>query len=192
MSIVETCTEEARKAGGSLVSSVELEIGKLSGVIPEALEFSWDVAIKDSLLENASLKINEISAKARCLDCGKRYTFGEIKARLESGEEIPDCEVCHGILKPDIVMFGEQLPVDVLQEAGQRARECDLCIVVGSTLIVYPAAFMPIYAVESGARLVIINIGDTPMDNQASVVIDAKAGETMERVVGKVKEKLNN
>ena len=63
ISIVDTCTEEARKAGGNSVSSVELEIGKLSGVVPEALEFSWDVAIKDSMLEKAELKINQINAR---------------------------------------------------------------------------------------------------------------------------------
>ena len=60
------------------MSNVELEIGKLSGVIPEALEFSWDVAIKDSLLEKASLKINEISARAKCLDCGHEFELDDV------------------------------------------------------------------------------------------------------------------
>jgi NAD-dependent deacetylase len=126
---------------------------------------------------------------AICLDCGRRYAFGEIKARLDSGEEIPDCLACHGMLKPDIVMFGEQLPYDVLEEAGRRAQAADLFIVIGSTLVVYPAAYMPSYAVQAGAKLVIVNLSDTPMDRHASVVIRAKAGETMATIVRKVKEK---
>jgi NAD-dependent deacetylase len=126
---------------------------------------------------------------AICLDCSRRYSFSEIKSRLDSGEEIPDCLSCHGMLKPDIVMFGEQLPYDVLEEAGRRARAADLFIVIGSTLVVYPAAYMPQYAVQSGAKLVIINIGETPMDHQATVCISAKAGEAMAAIVSKVKEK---
>jgi NAD-dependent deacetylase len=76
---------------------------------------------------------------AVCLDCGQRYSFNEIKSRLDKGEEIPDCEACQGMLKPDIVMFGEQLPSQVLNEASHRAYGSDLFIVIGSTLVVYPA-----------------------------------------------------
>lgn len=123
-----------------------------------------------------------------CLDCGRRYPFGEIKPRLDEGEEIPDCAACRGILKPDIVMFGEQLPVKVLEEASRRAMASDLCIVIGSTLVVYPAAYMPIYAVEAGAKLVIINLSATPLDHQAAVLIRAKAGETLSRIVQKVQD----
>ncbi len=124
-----------------------------------------------------------------CLGCGRRYPFEEIRVRLES-EEIPDCEACHGILKPDAVFFGEALPVDVLREATRRSSNCDLFVVIGSTLVVYPAASMPEYAVNSGAKLVIINLSYTPMDHQAAVVIKAKAGEVMSKVVQRVKEKL--
>lgn len=127
---------------------------------------------------------------AVCLSCGRRYPFEHIKARWEGGEEIPDCEECGGMLKPDAVLFGEALPQEVLQEASRRSSDCDLFIVVGSTLIVYPAAYMPIYAVRGGARLIIVNLSDTPMDAQAAVLIRAMAGEAMSRIVEKVKEKL--
>lgn len=127
---------------------------------------------------------------AICLSCGRRYPFEQIKLRLEQGEQIPDCEVCHGILKPDAVFFGEALPADVLSEASRRSSNCDLFIVIGSTLIVYPAAYMPIYAARSGAKLVIINLSATPMDHQAAVIISAKAGETMAKVLQHVKNKM--
>jgi NAD-dependent deacetylase len=127
---------------------------------------------------------------ALCLNCGRRYPFDQIKARLDSGEEMPDCESCHGTLKPDVVFFGEALPQDVLQEATSRSYACDLFIVIGSTLVVYPAAYMPIYAANAGARLIIVNLSPTPMDEQATVLIRAKAGEAMSAILQRVKEKM--
>jgi NAD-dependent deacetylase len=126
---------------------------------------------------------------AVCLSCGRRYPFEQIKLRLDKGEEIPDCQACHGILKPNAVFFGEQLPYDVLTEASNRSSGCDLFIVVGSTLVINPAAQMPVYAVRAGAKLVIVNLSSTPMDGEAAVLIKAKAGEAMTRIVDKVKEK---
>lgn len=125
----------------------------------------------------------------RCLGCNARFPMPEILERLKS-EDIPACAKCGGILKPDAVFFGESLPQEVLNEASRRASQSDLCIVIGSTLVVYPAAYIPIYALDAGAKLVIINIGDTPMDSQASVRIEAKAGATMTKVIGHLKKKM--
>lgn len=127
---------------------------------------------------------------AVCLSCGRRYPFEQVRLRLDKGEEIPDCEACHGILKPSVVLFGESLPEKVLKEATFRSYNCDLFMVIGSTLIVYPAAYMPVYAVDSGAKLVIINLSPTPMDKQATVLIRARAGEAMSRVLHRVREKV--
>jgi NAD-dependent deacetylase len=128
--------------------------------------------------------------RARCLRCGRHYSLEEVKARLSRGEDIPDCETCHGILKPDVVFFGEMLPEDVFQEASARASWCDLLIVVGSSLVVYPAASVPEYAHGAGAKLVIINLSPTPMDDAAVVVIREKAGEVMTAIVERLKQRL--
>ncbi len=120
---------------------------------------------------------------AVCLSCHRRYPFALIKERLDGGEEVPDCEACHGILKPDAVFFGEALPEAVVTAATYHSNHCDLFLVIGSSLVVYPAAYMPVYAVSAGAKLVIINLSATPMDEQATVVIRAKAGEVMSQVV---------
>jgi NAD-dependent deacetylase len=125
----------------------------------------------------------------RCLKCNERYPMPEILERLKT-EDIPACSKCGGILKPDAVFFGEALPQLVLSEAARRAAQSDLCIVIGSTLIVYPAAYIPMYALDAGAKLVIINIGDTPMDSRAAVRIEGKAGETMAMVIKHVKKKI--
>jgi NAD-dependent deacetylase len=128
--------------------------------------------------------------RAVCMGCRRYYPFEEIKARLETGEEDPECPTCGGILKPDAVFFGEPLPAAVLEEASSRSLSCDLFMVVGSSLVVYPAAQMPVYASTAGARLVIINLSPTPMDHRADIVVQAKAGETLPLLVDAVKEKL--
>jgi NAD-dependent deacetylase len=162
-------------------------LGKLDCVVTQNI---------DNLHQKAGVpdeKVFELHGNMRwaiCLKCRKRHSFGEIKARLEFGEEIPVCRDCGGILKPDIVMFGEQLPLNVLEEASRRAIASDLCLVIGSTLIVYPAALIPEYAVQTGSRLVIINLSETPMDSKAEVIINARAGETMASVMRHYKEKI--
>jgi len=164
------------------------KMGKLNCVITQNID---NLHQKAGVPDDKVFELHGNMQWAICLECGRRYSFSDIKARLDSGEDIPDCSTCHGMLKPAIVMFGEQLSYDVLEEAGRRARASDLFIVIGSTLVVYPAAYMPQYAVQSGARLVIINIGETPLDRQASVLISAKAGETMAAIINKVKEKFH-
>ena len=160
-------------------------LGKLDCVITQNI---------DNLHQKAGVpgdKVFELHGNMQwvvCLKCGSRYPIAQIKARLDQGEDVPDCEACRGILKPDVVFFGEELPRDVLVEATSRACKCDLFIVVGSTLIVYPAAYMPEYAVERGAKLVIVNLSPTPMDQQAKVVIRARAGEVMSKGVKRVAE----
>ena len=163
-------------------------MGKLDCVITQNID---NLHEKAGVPADSVFELHGNMRWARCLDCGRRYAFGEITSRLEHGEAIPDCAACRGTLKPDIVMFGEQLPYDVLQEAGRRARSSDLFIVIGSSLVVYPAAYMPVYAVESGAKLVIINLSETPIDRQATVRIPASAGDTMAAIVKKVKEQAN-
>ena len=76
-------------------------------------------------------------------------------------------------------------------ESEKRSRACDLCIVLGSSLIVYPAAMIPQYAQQSGAKLVIINMGTTEMDRMADIRIDAKAGEVTPKILELAKKKMS-
>jgi NAD-dependent deacetylase len=122
-----------------------------------------------------------------CLGCHRRFPMPEVQRMIEEGAEVPDCPECQGILKPDAVFFGEALPQETLQEAICRAKNCDLLVVIGSTLVIYPAAYIPTYAREAGARLAIINLTSTPFDHYAEVIIRAKAGETMSEVMEKIR-----
>ncbi|UCD53892.1 MAG: Sir2 family NAD-dependent protein deacetylase [Dehalococcoidia bacterium] len=178
-------TEAKPNAAHDAIAELD-RLGKLDCVITQNIDYLHQ---KAGVPDDKVFELHRNMQWAVCLSCGRRYPFEQVRVRLDNGEEIPDCEVCHVLLKPDAVFFGESLPEKVLQEATSRSCNCDLCIVVGSTLIVYPAAYIPIYAVESGAKLVIINLSATPMDKQAAVLIRAKAGEAMSGVLQRVREK---
>jgi NAD-dependent deacetylase len=126
----------------------------------------------------------------RCLECGRRYPLEEIVRGNEGLPDPPVCGHCSGILKPDVIFFGEALPEDALREATRHANHCDLLLAVGSSLVVYPAAYMPFYAKQAGAGLAIVNLSPTPADRMADVIVRASAGETMRRIVAEVGRRL--
>jgi len=126
----------------------------------------------------------------RCLDCDRQYPVEYIREQLKNGVDIPECEICHGILKPDVVFFGEALPPEVLDSATEHSMRCDLFLVVGSSLVVHPASLMPAYAKEAGAGLIIVNIGGTPYDSSADILLEGKAGDVMSGIMHKIREKL--
>ena len=123
------------------------------------------------------------------MSCDARYPVGDVVERFRAKAEVPDCELCQGILKPDVVFFGELLPELTLKNATAHATRCDLMIVIGSSLVVYPAAYMPMYAKESGSKLAIINNTPTSFDDAADVVIHHSAGMVMERIMENVKRR---
>ena len=114
-----------------------------------------------------------------------------IQRRLESGEKVPRCDACGGITKPATISFGQSMPERETREAQIRASACDLLLAVGSSLLVYPAAQMPLLAKDTGAKLVIINLAATPHDNYADIVINEQLGETLSQIVDQVKAKLS-
>jgi len=131
-------------------------------------------------------KIIEIHGTAftvSCLECGKGYPRDEIEARLAAGESDPTCDACDGMLKPDTISFGQAMPQDRMEEAFHHAETCDLCMVLGSSLVVYPAAAVPVRAVERGARLLILNRDPTPLDNRADTVIRDPVGQVLPRII---------
>jgi NAD-dependent deacetylase len=161
------------------------DIGKLYGVVTQNVD---GLHQKAGVQEGLVFELHGDLSHARCLGCNCRYPIQAVKGWILAGVDEPQCPACRGMLKPDAVFFGEQLPFDVLMESERRSRGCDLCIVLGSTLVVYPAATMPLYAARAGAKLVIINMGPTAMDELAMVRIEGKAGEIMPAIVAKAKE----
>ncbi len=164
---------------------VELEkIGKLLCVITQNIDGMHHAA------GNSEEKIIELHGTikfAKCLDCDDRLPMVDVLQRIEQGEEDPHCRKCGGLLKAATVSFGEAMPPDKMQRAEQCSRSCDLFIVVGSSLVVFPAASMPVIAKRSGSKLVIINYTPTDMDHLADVVIHAKAGAVMHAIMEELK-----
>ncbi|MCX5907868.1 MAG: NAD-dependent deacylase [Deltaproteobacteria bacterium] len=155
-------------------------LGKLDCVITQNV---------DSLHQragNSPQKVIELHGTAisvSCLSCGKKYPRKEIQSWLLRGVRVPRCEACQGILKPDTVAFGQSMPPKEMGEAFERARVCDLFIVIGSSLVVHPAAAVPMEARDSGAKLIIINRDPTPYDSYADVLIQGSAGEVMRKIM---------
>lgn len=104
----------------------------------------------------------------RCLKCGKTFGFKKIAETVQGGG-VPKCDKCGGIIKPDITFFGEALPYLAVEEAIKESSKADLMVVLGSTLVVQPAASFPVYAVRHGGKLVIVNNMPTPLDYAAEL-----------------------
>ncbi len=163
------------------------EMGKLYGVVTQNID---GLHQKAGIQESLVFELHGDLSHAKCLGCRSRYPIEVVKGWISAEVDEPECPSCHGMLKPDAVFFGEELPFGVLMESERRSRGCDLCIVLGSTLVVYPAAAMPLHAMHSGAKLVIINMGPTAMDELAMVRIEGKAGEIMPAIIAKAKERI--
>jgi NAD-dependent deacetylase len=135
--------------------------------------------------EESVIEIHGTALTVSCLSCRKRLLREVIQARVEAGEEIPLCEACGGIMKPDTVSFGQAMPERETSEAFRRAEACDLCWVIGSSLVVTPAAHIPAAAANAGAGLIILNGSETPLDYAADALLRGKAGEIAPRVVAR-------
>jgi NAD-dependent deacetylase len=121
------------------------------------------------------IELHGNSHVVRCLGCGARSDRRLVQARVEAGDLPPACRACGGILKPTTILFGEPLPEGRLPLASERARQCDVCLVIGSSLKVQPAASIPRYAVTQGARLAIVNLEPTWLDTRADVIVRGRA-----------------
>jgi NAD-dependent deacetylase len=118
------------------------------------------------------IEIHGTIAHSSCLACGARYPLADVRARqLADERRIPRCE-CGEPLKPDVVLFGEYLPVDALARAEELAAGADLMLCIGSSLEVYPVAQLPLVTLAAGGKIAILTQGPTPIDARATVRMD--------------------
>lgn len=140
--------------------------------------------IDDLHTQAGSRRVLELHGNLRtatCVRCGKKVASEPIVRRFLEEDWLPTCE-CGGAIKPDVVLFGEMLPVDVFMAADAEARACDVMLVAGSSLEVYPAADLPFVARQHGARLIIVNLQPTPADGVAEVVIHDNVAVALPRI----------
>ncbi|MCA9975613.1 MAG: Sir2 family NAD-dependent protein deacetylase, partial [Anaerolineales bacterium] len=108
-----------------------------------------------------------------CISCFTIYPTEKFLPEYQATGLAPHCPACGGVLKPNIILFGEMLPIQVMNKAQLQARICDLMLVVGSSLEVAPAGDLPLLAKQTGAKVIIINLGETYLDEIADVLIRA-------------------
>ena len=152
----------------------ELEArGPLRAVITQNIDGLHQAAGSRQVLE-----LHGNTRRILCLGCGRAHTLDEVYGQTH--ERMPPvCSSCAGMLKPDVVFFGEALPEEVLAQAVRETQTCDLYLVVGSSLVVQPAATLPALATRSGARLIIVNKDPTPLDAIADLVVREAATEAL-------------
>ena len=150
--------------------------GKIYRVITQNIDGLHQLAGSSNVIE-----LHGNTKKIICLNCKKQYNMDEIYEKLK--KELPPRCTCGGVLKTDTVLFGEPLPQHAIDEAEIASRNCDLFLVLGSSLVVYPAANLPVIAKNNGSSLVIINIDPTPLDDLADIVINQSVSEVLSKVV---------
>jgi NAD-dependent deacetylase len=149
------------------------EIGKLKAVATQNIDGLHHVAGSRTVYElHGTYRIGH------CTKCRKEYEMAAFYKEIERGQlQTPSCSDCSAPIKPDIVLFEELLPIDAWENSVKAAEQCDLMLVFGSSLVVYPAAELPMIAVTNGARLVIVNLEPTGYDHMATITIRGKLGE---------------
>ncbi|MDA7980137.1 MAG: Sir2 family NAD-dependent protein deacetylase [Pirellulales bacterium] len=148
---------------------------RIRGLITQNIDGLHQLAGNHDVLE-----LHGTARRVRCLDCQAEFDVEPLVQQFRSENVVPSCTACeHGRLKHATVSFGQSLPADTLQQAAQWARQADVFLALGSSLVVYPAAELPRLAKQHGAKLVIINRDPTPFDDLADIRLETPLGETL-------------
>ncbi len=147
--------------------------GRLRAVITQNIDGLHTIAGSERVIE-----VHGSFRNARCIECGARYPTDAITERVARGR-LPICDRCGGLVKPDVTLFGEELP-PAFADAARLAREADLLLVLGSSLEVHPVAGLVPDASAAGAFVALINREESAYDDVADLVIHAELGPTME------------
>ena len=157
-----------------------VKTGKAQAVITQNVD---NLHQNSGVPEERVIELHGNATYARCLECQVRVELSDIEREFKDTGTVGPCKACGGIIKSATISFGQQMPATPMQRAQEETMLCDLFIVLGSSLSVFPAASFPVRAKRKGAALVIVNRDPTEMDELADLVIHASIGETMGRVV---------
>ena len=154
--------------------------GRISHVITQNIDALHQAA---GVPDAEVIELHGNTRYAKCLDCGLRVEIPEIRAHFDVHGDAPDCAACGGIVKTATISFGQAMPEHEMARAEAAVAACDLCLVAGSSLQVYPAASFPLKAKRNGARLAILNREPTPQDPYADLVIHGEIGPILSLAV---------
>jgi len=125
------------------------------------------------------IELHGNASYAKCLDCGERHELEELKDSFLKAGEIPYCRRCGGLVKTATISFGQAMPAEPMARAEAASLECDVFLVLGSSLVVHPAAGFPVLAKRNGARLAIVNREPTDLDGFADLVLHDEIGAAL-------------
>jgi NAD-dependent deacetylase len=166
---------DGHKAVADLVAQ-----GRASHVITQNIDGLHQLS---GVPEEQIIELHGTTRRAACLDCGARAEIADIRTHFEAHGQAPDCAQCGGLIKTATISFGQPMPELEMARAQAATLACDLMLVLGSSLAVYPAAGFPLLAKRAGARLVILNRDETPQDDIADLAVRAEIGPTMRAVI---------
>lgn len=173
--------EDALPNDGHLALARLVEMGKCAGIITQNVDnLQQTSGIPDDLV----VELHGNASYATCLSCATRYELADLAAQFDKRQQVEPCGRCGGLIKTATISFGQAMPEDAMTRAQAMTQACDLMIVLGSSLTVYPAAGFPEYAKQLGATLAIANREETSLDRVADIVVREQIGPTMALVVG--------
>jgi NAD-dependent deacetylase len=173
--------QKATPNAGHRALSRLVELGKMPAVITQNIDGLHQAS---GVPDDRVIELHGNTTYAVCLDCRRRHELEWVREVFANEEQLPLCVACGGMIKTATISFGQAMPEAEMVRAHEVTLQADLFIVLGSSLVVYPAAGFPILAKRNGARLIIINREPTEQDELADLVINAEIGATMSRAVG--------
>jgi NAD-dependent deacetylase len=176
----ETMLEAEPNAGHRALAKL-VEQGRMTAIITQNVD---GLHQRSGVPDSKVIELHGNATYASCLDCGHRHELDPIRRAFLGSGKLPLCAKCDGIVKTATISFGQAMPEIAMARAQDETMSCDLFIVLGSSLVVYPAAGFPQIAKRKGAKLVILNRDPTDQDAAADVVIHAEIGPTMSRAIG--------
>jgi NAD-dependent deacetylase len=154
--------------------------GTLTCIVTQNID---DLHQRSGVPAQAVVELHGNGTYATCLDCGLRHELGPIRTAFEQTGEAPRCMACDGPVKSATVSFGQTMPQGAMRRAGEAVASCDLLLVIGSSLVVHPAARFPVLAKQSGALLALLNREPTPLDSEADLILRGDIGDRLSSVI---------
>ena len=177
----ERALENAKPNKGHLSIARLVEEGCCRAVITQNVDnLHQDSGVPEDLV----IELHGNAGYAKCLDCGLRYEIAELEDQFRQLRRVAPCSRCGGVIKAATISFGQAMPEREMRRAQAAVADCDLMIVAGSSLVVYPAAAFPETAKSLGAKLAIVNREPTPLDAIADLVVHGEIGPTLSYVAG--------
>jgi NAD-dependent deacetylase len=171
----------ARPNRGHRAVALLVRQGRAQAVITQNIDGLHQAS---GLADDQVIELHGNSTYAACLDCATRHEIADLRAAFERHGDVPPCRACGGVVKTATISFGQSMPEEPMRRAQEETLAADLFLVLGSSLVVQPAASFPEVAKRAGARLVIVNLQETPLDDIADLVVRESIGEALGGATG--------